>query len=122
MSLREEAARVAQVLGQVPGVTRVIVAGRDGLPLYDDQSLIERDRAAAAAATALGVAAVVADTLALGPSRGSILLGEDAVVVIRPLESGHALAAVAAAHVDVGDLHRRVRRHARELDGIPPVA
>ena len=64
---------------------------------------------------------MVADTLRLGPSRASIVLGDDAVAVIRPLERGYALAAVADASVDVGDLHRRVRRYARELDTLPSV-
>ena len=118
MILREAAAEVAAALHRLPEVRRVVVAGRDGLPLFDELALADRDHAAAATATALGVAAVVADTLRLGTARGSIVMGEDAVVVIRPLACGFALAAVADATVDVGDLHRRVRRHARELDEI----
>ena len=118
MSLREAAAEVASALRRLPEVSRVLVAGRDGLPLFDERILAERDHAAAATASALGVAAVVADTLRLGAPQGAIVVGDDSVVVIRPLASGHALAAVAAATVDVGDLHRRVRRHARELDEI----
>ncbi|MDN4482507.1 roadblock/LC7 domain-containing protein [Demequina lignilytica] len=118
MILRDAAVEVARALHRLPEVTRVIVAGRDGLPLFDELTLADRDHGAAATATALGVAAVVADTLGLGPSQGSIVMGEDAVAVIRPLACGYSLAVVAHAATDVGDLHRRVRRHARELDEI----
>lgn len=116
MILRDAAAEVARALHRIPEVTRVLVAGRDGLPLFDERQLAERDHGAAATASALGVAAVVADTLRLGEPQGSILVGDEAVAVIRPLAAGYALVAVADAGIDVGDLHRRVRRHARELD------
>ncbi|WP_062517394.1 roadblock/LC7 domain-containing protein [Demequina gelatinilytica] len=118
MSLREAAAEVAEALHRVAEVSRVIVAGRDGLPLFDELALAERDHAAAATAAALGVAALVSEALRLGAPHGAIVEGEDAVVVVRPLDCGFALAAVADAGVDVGDLHRRVRRHARELDEV----
>ncbi len=118
MTLRDAAAEVAEVLHRLPGVRRVILAGRDGLPLFDERTLAERDHAAAALASSLGVAAIVSDTLALGSAQGTIVVGDDAAVVVRPLECGYALAAVADADADLGDLHRRVRRHARELDEI----
>ncbi|WP_062521411.1 roadblock/LC7 domain-containing protein [Demequina silvatica] len=116
MSLREAAAEVAAVLHRVPEVSRVIVASRDGLPLFDEVQLEARDHAAAATATALGVAAVASDTLALGASQGSILVGDESVAIVRPLDCGYSLTVVADAVVDVGDLHRRVRRLARDLD------
>ncbi|WP_061965090.1 roadblock/LC7 domain-containing protein [Demequina aurantiaca] len=116
MITRESVALLTRELRQFPGVTRVLLAGRDGVPFYDDLALAARDHAAAATASALGVGALICDGVKIGAMEGGVVFGRHGVLVYRPLESDFVLAVIATSTVDLADLYRRMRREARILD------
>ncbi|WP_062211734.1 hypothetical protein [Demequina oxidasica] len=116
MITRDTVAPIAQELRELPGVTRVLLAGRDGVPFYDDLPLAARDHAAAATASALGVGALICDGVKLGAMEGGAVFGSHGVLVYRPLECSYVLAVIARSTVDLADLYRRMRKEARILD------
>lgn len=116
MIARETVAPVARELREVAGVTRVLLARRDGLPLYDDLALAARDHAAAATASALGLGDLICEGVRLGALEGGAIFGGDGVLVYRPLESAYVLVVIADVAVDLADLYRRMRKQARVLD------
>jgi len=116
MIQRHHAIAAAGELRALNGVTRVLLARRDGVPFYDDLSLASREHAAAATASAGGVMSVICGAAQLGSVEGGAVFGSHGVLVMRPLASEYVLAAVADGSVDVSDLYRRLRKQARILD------
>lgn len=115
---REHAATVSGELRSVPGVIRVVLARRDGVAFYDDLNLAEREHTAAAVASAVGVGSLICDAAVLGAVEGGAVFGEQSVLVYRPLVEDFVLAVTAHNGVDLGELYRQMRRHARALDQI----
>lgn len=91
------AARLRQ---KVRGVTRVIIARTDGIALYDDVPLKERDGGAALTAAILGLAATATSAFGLGAARASLTVGETGTVVLAPVDAGHVLAMLMDADAD----------------------
>lgn len=84
----------------VPGILRVIIARTDGIPLYDDVPLKERDGGAALTAAILGLAATATAAFGLGAARASITAGEGGSIVLAPVDAGHVLAILMDAEAD----------------------
>lgn len=91
------AARLRQNLR---GVTRVIIARTDGIPLYDDVPLRERDGGAALTAAILGLGATATAAFGFGAARASITVGETGTIVLAPIDAGHVLAILMDADAD----------------------
>lgn len=113
---RDDAMSVAKALGSVPGVRRVLVCNRDGIAIYDDLALEQREQAAASSATLMGVAAAVSQTLHLGHTEGAIVMGRDATVIARALEAPAVLVAIVDADASLNEVYRVVRKQGRVLD------
>ncbi|WP_084077751.1 hypothetical protein [Demequina sp. NBRC 110057] len=92
------AARVRQ---ELPGTRRVIVARADGIALYDDVPLEQRDGAAALTAAVNGLAATAATSFDLGMAGASITIAEGGALVVCPIDAGHLLAILTDAEADL---------------------
>lgn len=94
---------------------RVIFAGADGLAHYDDAALEERARGAAGAATLVGVAGLVAQSLGLDEPEGAVVYGATRQVITRAVSADLLLVVVADAGEPGNGVYRAVRRVAREV-------
>lgn len=112
------AARLRQ---ELRGVTRVIVARTDGIALYDDVPLKERDGGAALTAALLGLAATATAAFRLGAARASMTVGEDGTIVFAAVDAGHVIAVILDPEGDplaAGDAVLREAERLRALSGM----
>ena len=112
---RERCAAFARELHEHPGVHRVIFAGADGLAHYDDATLEERAQGAAAAATLVGVAGLVAQSLGLDDTEGSVIYGSTRQVITRAVRDDLLLVVLADAGEPGNGVYREVRRVSRAI-------
>ncbi|MDN4482508.1 roadblock/LC7 domain-containing protein [Demequina lignilytica] len=98
----------AQIKRAVPGVTRVLLARTDGIAVYDDATLADRDTGAAVSATLIGLATSAAGALRLGRLDAVTLHTSAGLVVVQPIDSAHVLAAIAHEDIDVARLREVV--------------
>lgn len=110
MISRERCALYAEELRSHPGVHRVIFAGHDGLAHYDDASLAAREQGAAAAATLVGVAGLVAQSLGVGDPEGAVIYGSSRQVITRSVTSDLVLVVLADVGEPGNGVYRAVRR------------
>lgn len=107
----------AQIKRSVPGVTRVLLARTDGIAVYDDATLAERETGAAVTATLMGLAGSVAGAFRLGSLDSIAVRTSDGVLVVQPIDTAHVLAAVADRDVDLGTLRAAAESAIRPLLG-----
>ncbi|WP_062521413.1 roadblock/LC7 domain-containing protein [Demequina silvatica] len=107
----------AQIRRAVPDVTRVLLARSDGIAVYDDATLAERDTGAAVTATLLGLAQSVAAAFRLGALDTVVVRTASGVLVVQPIDAAHVLAAVARADVDLALLRSAAESAVRPLLG-----
>lgn len=105
----------ATLRNRVPELARVILARADGLPMYDDVSLAERDAGAAVTATILGLAGSAGVALGLGQEQAIVLSFEDGVLVLRSIAGRYVLAVVAPHQSDLRAVSEAVEDQARVL-------
>ncbi|WP_084038080.1 roadblock/LC7 domain-containing protein [Demequina sp. NBRC 110053] len=105
----------ARLRKDLTGLSRLIIARTDGIALYDDVPLRERDGGAALTAAMLGLAATATAAFGLGAARVSTTVGEDGVVVLAPVDAGHVLAILLDAGADVASAAEAVMREAERL-------
>ncbi|GIG55140.1 roadblock/LC7 domain-containing protein [Demequina activiva] len=115
MIARDRCAAFARELHEHPGVHRVIFAGADGLAHYDDARLEDRERGAAAAATLAGVAGLVAQSLGLDETEGSVIYGTSRQVITRAVSDDLLLVVLADAGEPGNGVYREVRRVSRAI-------
>ncbi|WP_084102704.1 hypothetical protein [Demequina sp. NBRC 110051] len=106
------AARLRQSLA---GVRRVIIARADGIALYDDVPLAERDGGAALTAAVNGLAATVATSFTLGVAGANITLAEQGALVVCLIDAGHLLAILVDAQTDLTAALRAAGAEAEHL-------
>ncbi len=94
----------ARLRNEVAGVRRVMLSRSDGLAMYDDAKLGERDSGAALTATIQGIAQGSAKTLALGSVLFTVTMCDAGCVFVYPVDSAHLLAVVTDPKVDTGRL------------------
>lgn len=107
----------AQIKRAVPGVTRVLLARTDGIAVYDDATLADRDTGAAVTATLMGLAGSVAHAFRLGALDSVAVRTATGVLVVQPIDAAHVLAAVADHDVDLGALRAAAEHAVRPLLG-----
>ena len=107
----------AQIKRAVPGVTRVLLARTDGIAVYDDASLADRETGAAVSATLMGLAASVAGAFRMGALDSVAVRTADGVLVVQPIDAAHVLAAVADRDVDLDALRATAEFAVRPLLG-----
>ncbi len=105
----------ARLRKQVAGVRRVIIARTDGIALYDDVPLEQRDGAAALTATVLGLAETASTSLDLSKVHFSVTMSADGCLFVYPIDEGHLLAITADVHVDAGALGAAAHAEAQAL-------
>ncbi|MDN4481306.1 roadblock/LC7 domain-containing protein [Demequina muriae] len=115
MIARDRCAHYAQELHAHPGVHRVIVAGHDGIAHYDDAALGAREQGAAAAATLVGVAGLVAQALGVDEAEGAVIYGASRQVITRSVDGELVLVVLAEAGERGNGVYRAVRRVAAAL-------
>ncbi len=115
----------ARLRRQVPGVTRVIIARTDGIALYDDVPLEQRDGGAALTAAVLGLGETASSSLDLGVLQFGITMSSERCLVVYPIDGAHLLAIIAQVDVDLGALgaagHHEVET-LRSLSGVSMAA
>ena len=107
----------AQIKRAIPGVTRVLLARTDGIAVYDDATLAERETGAAVTATMMGLAASVAAAFRLGALDSVAVRTGAGVLIVQPIDRAHVLAAVADHDVDVAALRAAAETAIRPLLG-----
>ncbi len=107
----------AQIKRAVPGVTRVLLARTDGIAVYDDATLAERDTGAAVSATLMGLAASVAGAFRLGGLDTVSVHTDAGVLVVQPIDEAHVLAVLADGDVDPRALRGAAEAAIRPLLG-----
>ncbi|MEV6180757.1 roadblock/LC7 domain-containing protein [Streptomyces sp. NPDC052015] len=103
-------AELSRLRARVPQLTGALAAGVDGLVLAHDTPGIAPESVAALTATALGVAARMADTTGLGAFRELLVRGGDGYVATYAAGEGAVLTLLARDRVNVGRLHLEGRR------------
>ncbi|MDM7325311.1 MAG: roadblock/LC7 domain-containing protein [Thermus sp.] len=99
----------------VPEITGVMVASTDGLSLATDLPGTEAARAAAMAATALGLGKRISQTMALGGLEEAVVRGKDGYLVIYAAGDRGVLAVSAPAGVNLGLIHLEARQAAARI-------
>lgn len=115
----------ARLRQDVDEVRRVIVARTDGIALYDDVPLEQRDGAAALTATVLGLAAASSASLELDSVHFTATVSADGCLFVYPIDATHLLAVVTGPRVDTGALGEAALREVdamRKLSGSPVAA
>ncbi|MDN4474176.1 roadblock/LC7 domain-containing protein [Demequina zhanjiangensis] len=90
----------ARLRKQVDGIRRVVIARTDGIALYDDVPLEQRDGAAALTAAVLGLADTSSASLDLDEVQFTFTMGAQGSLFVVPVDHQHLLAIVAEAGVD----------------------
>lgn len=90
----------ARLRKQVDGIRRVVIARTDGIALYDDVPLEQRDGAAALTAAVLGLADTSSASLDLDEVQFTFTMGAHGSLFVVPVDHQHLLAIVAEAGVD----------------------
>ncbi len=90
----------ARLRKQVEGIRRVVIARTDGIAMYDDVPLEQRDGAAALTAAVLGLADTSSNAMDLDDIRFTFTMGADGCLFVVPVDDAHLLAIVAEAWVD----------------------
>ncbi|WP_062211732.1 roadblock/LC7 domain-containing protein [Demequina oxidasica] len=107
----------ARLRRAVPGVHRVLIARTEGLPVYDDVPLAQRDAGAAMTATLVGLANSVAMTLTASSLRSAVVNTESDSLLVVPIDAGHLIAALASQGTDLTLLTREAELVAQQLGG-----
>lgn len=107
----------ARLKRAVPGVRRVLIARTEGLPVYDDVPLAQRDAGAAMTATLLGLASSVATALTTGALRSAVVNSESDSLLVVPIDAGHLIAVLASPDADLVLLARETESAAQQLGG-----
>ncbi|WP_062517395.1 roadblock/LC7 domain-containing protein [Demequina gelatinilytica] len=107
----------AQIRRAVPGVARVLLARTDGIAVYDDATLAERETGAAVAATLVGLAGSVTAAFHLGALDSVAIRTDGGVLVVQPIDAAHVLAVVASHDVDLAALRVAAETAVRPLLG-----
>ncbi|MFE0456547.1 roadblock/LC7 domain-containing protein [Streptomyces sp. NPDC058914] len=103
-------AELSRLRARVPQLTGALAAGVDGLVLAHDTPGIAPESVAALTATALGVAARMADTTGQGAFRELLVRGGDGYVATYAAGEGAVLTVLAQDRVNVGRMHLEGRR------------
>lgn len=116
MSVQAELQEVLRTLRQaVPEITGVMVASTDGLSLTTDLPEAEAARAAAMAATALGLGKRIAQTSALGPLEEVVVRGKEGYLVVYSAGEKGVLAVAAPMGANLGLIHLEARQVASRI-------
>lgn len=120
---RAGGAQVAARLHGVQGVVRVVITGRDGVPVYDDESLSRRLSGAATAAVLAGAALATMQGYGLNTPEIVVAYAAQAHLLVRELPHGQVLVVVVDSAADMQQVFRAVIGMARELRAAqePPV-
>jgi predicted regulator of Ras-like GTPase activity (Roadblock/LC7/MglB family) len=118
MSKQERLQALIRELRQaVPEIGGVMVASTDGLALATDFPAQEADRAAAMAATALGLGKRIVQTTGRGEFQEVVVRGGDGYLVVYAAGPTGVLAVQAPQEANLGLVHLESRRIAREVAG-----
>lgn len=118
MSRQAELQEILRELRQaVPEITGVMVASTDGLSLATDLPEAEAARAAAMAATALGLGKRIAQTTALGGLEEVVVRGRDGYLVVYSAGEKGVLAVTAPMGANLGLIHLEARQAAGRIAG-----
>ncbi|WP_234553998.1 roadblock/LC7 domain-containing protein [Thermus caliditerrae] len=116
MSRQEELQGILRELRQaVPEITGVMVASTDGLSLATDLPEAEAARAAAMAATALGLGKRIAQTSALGGLEEVVVRGQAGYLVVYAAGDKGVLAVTAPMGANLGLIHLEARSAAAHI-------
>lgn len=111
---RSNGAEVAARLHGVKGVRRVVITGRDGVPVYDDESLSRRLSGAATAAVLAGAALATMQGFGLNAPEIVVAYAAQSHLLVRELPHGQVLVVVVDAGAEMQRLFRLVASVARE--------
>ncbi|MCX7850789.1 roadblock/LC7 domain-containing protein [Thermus sp.] len=116
MARQEELQSLVRELRQaVPEIAGVMVASTDGLSLATDLPEAEAARAAAMAATALGLGKRIASTTALGGLEEVVVRGREGYLVVYAAGDKGVLAVTAPMGANLGLIHLEARQAAGRI-------
>ncbi|WP_062072392.1 roadblock/LC7 domain-containing protein [Demequina sediminicola] len=101
--------RAVEPIRACDGVTRVIVAGADGLPYVDDSTLGDRERGAASVAALMGVVELTAQGLGVDGLQGAVIHGVDTEIIAQTVNDRVLLVVVTRRSRDQASLYREVQ-------------
>lgn len=114
---RQEALQSAlrQLRQAAPELSGAIIATTDGLSLATDLSESEAARAAAMAATALGLGKRIAQATALGAFDEVVVRGQQGYLMVYAAGEKGVLAVTAPAGANLGLIHLEARQFAQQI-------
>lgn len=112
---RASGADIAARLHGVQGVLRVVITGRDGVPVYDDESLSRRLSGAATAAVLTGAALATMQGYGLKVPDLVVAYAAGAHLLVRELPHGQVLVVVVDSAAPMQRVFREVIGVAQEL-------
>ncbi|MCV2393163.1 hypothetical protein OEB99_02475 [Actinotalea sp. M2MS4P-6] len=116
MLVRQQAMLLAvRLRSAVPGVTRIVVARRDGRVFFDQGLEETQEPAAVAAASASQLGIDVAAAFRLGYADSVVVHGERGMVLVQPLDAMHVVAVHAEPSTDVVALRHTTWEASAEL-------
>lgn len=117
MSKTEAVERLIQTLRQsVPEISGVIVASLDGLPIAYEG--VEPNRAAAMAATALGLSKRILSTTGQGNVEEGTIRGSEGYFIIYQVGDKAVLGVVVPKNINLGLVHLEARDLAKRLEEV----